>query len=64
MFLVPVVNVLILIVVSVDIAAAFGKGAGFGLGLAFLCFLFFPILAFGEAEFDRLPSLPLGIVAT
>ena len=64
LFLVPVVNVLILIVVSVDIAAAFGKGVGFGLGLAFLCFLYFPILAFGEAEFDRLPSLPLGIVAT
>ena len=54
LFLIPVVNVVIMAVVSVDIATAFGKGPGFGLGLAFLSFLFFPILAFGDAEFDRL----------
>ena len=54
LFLIPVVNVLTLIVVSIDIATAFGKGPGFGLGLAFLGFIFFSILAFGDAEFDRL----------
>jgi len=54
LFLIPVVNVVIFVVVSVDIAGAFGKGPGFGLGLAFLGFLFFPILGFGDAEYDQL----------
>lgn len=48
---VPLVNFIILILLSIEIAKAFGKGAGFGLGLAFLSFIFYPILGFGDAQY-------------
>ena len=36
---------------SLNLARSFGKGTGFGLGLAFLPIVFYPILAFGPAEY-------------
>jgi hypothetical protein len=48
---VPIVNVVILVIIAIDIAKAFGKGTGFGLGLAFLGFIFYPILGFGDAQY-------------
>ena len=52
LFLIPLVNFIIAIVMSVDIAKNFGKGTGFGIGLAFLGFIFFPILGFGDATYQ------------
>jgi hypothetical protein len=49
---VPIVNIIITILFYIAIAEKFGKGAGFGFGLAFLSFIFFPILAFGDAEYS------------
>lgn len=49
--LIPGVNVIINIIVLLDIAKAFGKGTGFGIGLILLGFIFFPILAFSDAEY-------------
>ncbi|MGC3971953.1 MAG: DUF5684 domain-containing protein [Pirellulales bacterium] len=40
------------IVMGLRIAERFGKGTGFGLGLAFLGFIFYPILGFGDAEYQ------------
>ena len=40
------------IVASVDIAKSFGKGTGFGIGLALLPFIFYPILGFGDAQYQ------------
>ena len=48
---IPFVNCVVGIVVAIDIAKNFGKGVGFGLGLAFLCFIFYPILGFGSAQY-------------
>ena len=48
---IPLVNLIVAILVSVSIANRFGKGTGFGLGLAFLGFIFYPILGFGDAEY-------------
>lgn len=48
---VPLVNLVITIIVSIDVAKHFGKGVGFGIGLAFLGFIFFPILAWGDAQY-------------
>jgi hypothetical protein len=45
------VNVIVCILVMVELAKSFSKGAGFGVGLAFLGFIFFPVLGFGEAQF-------------
>jgi hypothetical protein len=39
-------------IVSLDIAKNFGKDAIFGVGLFFFGFIFYPILAFGSAEYN------------
>lgn len=52
LFLVPVVNFIIGIIVAIDLAKAFGKGAGFGIGLIILPFVFAPMLAFGDADYQ------------
>ena len=49
---VPIVNIVISIIVYLGIAEGFNKGAGFGIGLAFLPMIFFPILAFGSAQYS------------
>lgn len=56
LMLIPVVNFIIAIIVSIAIAENFGKSTGFGLGLAFLSVIFWPILGFGDAEYDSEPS--------
>ena len=51
LYLVPVVNFVIGFIITLDLAKGFGKGLGYGLGLYFLGFIFFPILAFGDAVY-------------
>ena len=51
LFLIPIVNIVILIIVYNDLSKSFGKGAGFTVGMIFLGFIFFPILAFGPAQY-------------
>ena len=51
--MIPLVNIVVMFILIFDLARKFGKGAGFGLGLAFLGFIFYPILAFGSAEYDE-----------
>ncbi|MFY7972737.1 MAG: DUF5684 domain-containing protein [Flavobacteriales bacterium] len=53
------INALILICVGIisildthRLSKAFGKGIGFTLGLLFLSFIFLPILAFGDAQYQ------------
>jgi hypothetical protein len=52
LFFIPIVNIVIAIITNIAIAEKFGKGAGFGIGLSFLGFIFFPILAFGDAQYS------------
>jgi hypothetical protein len=47
--LIPIVGML---VVSIKIAENFGKGAGFGIGLFLLPMIFYPILGFGQAQYQ------------
>ena len=56
LFCIPLVNMIIAILVSISVAQAFGKSAGFGIGLAFLGFVFYPLLGFGDAEYQGAPS--------
>jgi len=51
LMIIPFVNFVIAILVFLGLAKNFGKGAGFAMGLVFLGFIFFPILAFGNARF-------------
>jgi hypothetical protein len=50
--LIPLVNIVVLIIVYISLARNFGKGVGFALGLMFLSFIFFPILAWGDAQYQ------------
>ena len=52
----PLVGLVFAIIVSIDLAKAFGKGAGFGVGLALLGFIFYPMLAFGDAQYLGAPQ--------
>lgn len=52
LYLVPLVNFIFSIYVSVKTCQAFNKGTGFTLGYIFLSFIFLPILALGNSEYD------------
>ncbi|MFO0860665.1 MAG: DUF5684 domain-containing protein [Phycisphaerales bacterium] len=52
LFMIPIVGFIIAIVVTVDLAKSFGKGIGFAIGMILLGFIFYPILAFGSAEYQ------------
>jgi len=52
LLLIPIVGFVIAIVVSIDFAKKFGKGVGFAMGLVFLGFIFYPILAWGSAQYS------------
>jgi hypothetical protein len=52
LFIIPVVSLIISIIVMLDIAKSFGRGVGFAIGLIFLGFIFFPILGFGDAQYQ------------
>lgn len=54
LFLIPGVNIVIGIIMIFNIANAFGKGIGFGFGMLFLPIIFYPILAFGDAEYTEI----------
>jgi hypothetical protein len=48
---IPLVTVVINVLLHYDLAKAFGKRVGYMFGLLFLPFIFFPMLAFGEATY-------------
>jgi len=52
LYFIPLVDIVIQIIAYVGIADKFGKDGGFAVGLIFLPFIFFPILAFGEAQYQ------------
>jgi hypothetical protein len=52
LLLVPVVNVVFYLLAMLSLAEKFGKGALFGIGLWLLPMFFFPILAFGGAQYE------------
>ncbi len=52
LLLIPIANFVISIMIIFELAKAFGKDTGFGFGLLFLSFIFLPILALGDAEYQ------------
>lgn len=51
LMLIPIVNIIIAIIILVELAKAFGKDAGFAIGLLLLPIVFYPMLAFGSAQY-------------
>lgn len=54
---IPLVNIVIVFLVFLAIAGNFGKGTGFAVGLFFLGFIFFPILAFSDAQYSEVAQV-------
>ena len=48
---VPCVSIVVGIILCIDLAKSFGKDVAYGIGLALLGFVFFPMLAFGDARY-------------
>jgi hypothetical protein len=56
LFIIPIVNLVMGIIAVNGVSKNFGKDAGFTVGLIFLGFIFFPILAFGSAQYQPVVS--------
>ncbi|HXE42330.1 MAG TPA: DUF5684 domain-containing protein [Candidatus Baltobacteraceae bacterium] len=52
LFFIPIVNLVMAILVGIAVAKNFGKSEAFGIGLALLGFIFYPILGFGDAQYQ------------
>ncbi|MDC0321164.1 DUF5684 domain-containing protein, partial [Akkermansiaceae bacterium] len=52
LFLIPFVNIIISIITTNEVSKSFGRGAGTTVGLIFLPFIFYPVLAFGSAQYQ------------
>ncbi len=53
---VPYINIIAMLYLYYLLAKSFGKDVLFALGLFFLPFIFFPILAFGDAQYQGPPK--------
>ncbi|TVQ98154.1 MAG: signal peptidase I [Deltaproteobacteria bacterium] len=56
LFVIPVANLVAAVLISIDIARGFGKDTGYGIGLLLLPFVFYPLLGFGDAQYQRSPQ--------
>jgi len=52
LMLIQLVNLVMFIIVAVDVARKFGKGVGFAIGMLILPFIFYPMLAWGDAQYN------------
>ena len=52
LMLIPLVNIVVGIVEAAALARAFGKSGGFAAGLILLPFVFYPVLAWGDAQYQ------------
>lgn len=48
---IPFVNIIVQILMYIDLAKSFGKSEAFGCGMIVLPIIFFPLLAFGDAQY-------------
>ena len=51
LYFIPIVGIVIGIIVTHALSLSFGKGVGFTLGLIFLGFIFYPVLAWSDAQY-------------
>lgn len=58
LFFIPLVSGVMAIILVYNIAKAFGKGVGFTIGMILLPFIFYPILAWGDAVYTPPSDAP------
>jgi len=56
---IPILNIVAAIKICIAVAEKFGKSTGFAVGLVFLGFIFFPILGFGSAQYQKAAAPPV-----
>lgn len=56
MFFIPIANIVFGIMAMIALAKCFGKGGGFVVGLILLPIVFYPMLAFGDAQYTPPPA--------
>ena len=49
---IPVVQIVAALLVNVEVARRFGRSEGFGVGLAMVGFVFYPLIGFGDAQYQ------------
>jgi len=57
-YFIPIANLVVVIWTTNLLSKSFGKDVGFTLGLIFLSFIFYPILGFGNAEYQGAAGKP------
>jgi hypothetical protein len=51
--LIPGVQIIAVLLVNLEVAKRFGRSEGFGIGLAVLGFIFYPVLGFSDAKYQK-----------
>jgi hypothetical protein len=52
LFFIPIINFFATVKISINVAGKFNRGILFGLGLMFLSFIFYPVLGFGDYQYQ------------
>jgi hypothetical protein len=52
LMIIPLVGFIVAIMITHDLSKSFGKGIGFTVGMVLLPFVFYPLLAFGPAQYQ------------
>ena len=50
---IPAVQVVAALLVNVEVARRFGRSEGFGVGLAMVGFVFYPLIGYGDAQYQE-----------
>jgi hypothetical protein len=56
-YFVPCIFIVALIVVNLAVAVRFGKSVGYAIGMIILPVIFYPLLGFGDAEYQPAPAV-------
>lgn len=57
LYFIPIANLIAVIIVYIELSNNFSKSGGFAAGLILLPIIFFPILAFGDAEYKQVTQV-------
>lgn len=52
LMIIPFIGIIFWFIICIDVAKSFGKGVGFGIASGFFYFITFPILGFGDAQYQ------------
>jgi len=52
LFFIPCVNIVVSFIVHIALAEKYGKGVGYGVGMTLLPVIFYPLLGFGDAQYQ------------